>query len=73
MVLRGRSTLSTRRDLIVLMSLLLLFPLELIQGMTKKNTTLEKHLSTKWRTDGMKQRALTKPFEIIQQLYLIKG
>lgn len=36
MVLRGRSTLSTRRDLIVLMSLLLLFPLELIQGMTKK-------------------------------------
>lgn len=34
---------------------------------------LEKHLSTKWRTDGMKQRALTKPFEIIQQLYFIKG
>lgn len=73
MVLRGRSTLSTRRDLIVLMSLLLLFPLELIQGMTKKKTMLENNVSTKWRTDGMKQRALTKPFEIIQQLYFIKG
>lgn len=42
MVLRGRSTLSTRRDLIVLMSLLLLFPLELIQGMTKKNNNVRK-------------------------------
>lgn len=34
---------------------------------------LENNVSTKWRTDGMKQRALTKPFEIIQQLYFIKG
>lgn len=37
MVFRGRSTLSTRRDLIVLMSLPLLLPLEFGPGTTRGN------------------------------------